>query len=94
MPDKRLRRVSLPSETVESVENGATCYTGVAMAIKIAGEDVIVMARDISQLDKVFNYCEAHLCAGRADLMDTLRTSACPPVVIMSAHSVHLDDEL
>lgn len=91
---KPLRNVELPLETAMSVLNGVPVHTGRAMGMSIAGEDVIVIARSIPQLDAVFNYVEAHLHGGRVHLMDTLRTDRCPEVVIGPRAAFNLDDEL
>jgi hypothetical protein len=91
---KPMRAVELPLETALSILNGVPVHTGRAMGVKIAGEDVIVIARNVSQLDTVFNYIEAHLHGGRVHLMDTLRTDRCPEVVIGPRAGFNLDDEL
>lgn len=93
--DKPLNRViSLPREEVLSVTKGSVAHTGRAMAITLAGEDVIVIARNLPQLDIVFNYIEAHMCGGRAHLMRTLRTEACPEVAVTQRNNLKYDDEL
>lgn len=94
MPEKKLRATTLPAESVISATEGANAYVGKAMAMKIAGQDVIVMARNLPQLNTVWNYVEAHLCGGRAEMMDTLRSSACPDIAVMAKRDVQLDDEL
>lgn len=91
---KRLPLCELPRETVLGVSVGAVAHTGQAMAMTIAGEPVIVIARNMAKLDIVFNYVEAHLCGGKAELMDTLRTDACPEVAIMRMDRVKFDEEL
>lgn len=94
MPEKKLRATTMPHEVVVSATEGASAYVGKAMAMKIAGQEVIVMARNLPQLNTVWNYVEAHLCGGRAEIMDTLRSSACPDIAMMSKRDVQLDDEL
>lgn len=91
---KPLRMVELPLETALSILKGTPVHTGRAMGCKIAGEDVIVIARNVTQLNTVFNYIEAHLHGGRVHLMDTLRTDRCPEVVIAAKRNLTLDDEL
>lgn len=91
---KMMRQTTMTAEIVEHVEHGSTGYAGRAMAIKIAGEEVIVMARNLPSLEIVFNYIEAHLAGGRADKMATLRTTACPKIVVVARDSCRLDEEL
>lgn len=91
---KPMRAVELPLETALSVLKGAPVHTGRAMGVKIAGEDVIVIARNVTQLNTVFNYIEAHLHGGRVGLMDTLRFDRCPEVVVGAKRNFTLDDEL
>lgn len=86
--------VKLPREEVLDVRDRAIAHTGRAMAIRIAGIEVIVMARNLAELDAVFNYVEANLRGGKAELMDTLRTSGCPEVAILARAALTLDDEL
>lgn len=91
---KMMRQTTMPAEIVEHIEHGSTGYAGRAMAIKIAGEDVIVMARNLPALEIVFNYIEAHLARGNAAKMATLRTTACPEIVVVARKDVRLDEEL
>ena len=90
----KLRECELRREEALEVEAGATAYVGTAMAMKIAGQEVIVIGRNIASLDIVFNYVEAKRAEGHAWLMRTLRTDACPEVAIMSKNSLTFDDEL
>lgn len=91
---KPMRMVELPLENALSILKGVPVHTGRAMGMKIAGQDVIVIAANLSKLDAVFNYVEAHLNGGKVQLMDTLRTDRCPEVVIAAKRNVTLDDEL
>jgi hypothetical protein len=91
---KMMRQTTMPAEIVEAIEPGSTGYTGRAMAIKIAGEEVIVMTRNLNSLDIVFNYIEAHLHKGNVNKMATLRTTACPEIVVVAKRAVTLDEEL
>lgn len=91
---KMMRQTTMPAEIIEHVEHGSTAYAGRAMAIKIAGEEVIVMARNLPGLEIVFNYIEAHLAKGNAAKMATLRTTACPEIVVIARDSCRLDEEL
>lgn len=90
----KLRECELRREEALEVEAGATAYVGTAMAVKIAGEEVIVIGRNIAALDIVFNYVEAKRAKGNAWLMKTLRTDECPEVAIMSKNTLTFDDEL
>lgn len=92
--DRKLPQCSLPREIVKSVHPGTDAFTGTAMAMIIAGEPVVVIARSIAKLDIVFNYVEAKMNGGNAELMDTLRTSACPEVAIVRKDRMRFDDEL
>lgn len=96
MPEPKIHRVvELPREEITSVDAGTPCHVGQAMAVRIAGEDVIVIAKNLPKLNIIFNYIEAHLRGGKAELMATLRTSACPKVIVAALdHRVKLDDEL
>ncbi|TKW79831.1 MAG: hypothetical protein DI543_03180 [Bradyrhizobium icense] len=86
---------TMPRETILAVDAGTPCHTGRAMAVTIAGEEVIVTARNLDQLNIVFNYIEANLRGGKAELMKTLRNSGCPKVAILPLdHRLKLDDEL
>lgn len=90
-----MRQVELPAEIVQSVKAGSIGYKGVALAVKVAGEDVIVIARDLSKLNTVFNYVVADLHGGSSWCKtETLRTSACPEVVVVARTDTTLDDEL
>jgi hypothetical protein len=90
----KLRECELRREEVLEAEAGATAFVGTAMAMKIAGEEVIVTGRNIASLLIVFNYVEAKHAKGNANAMKTLRTDACPEVAIMSKNSLTFDDEL
>jgi hypothetical protein len=90
----KLRECELRHEVVLEVEAGATAYVGTALATMIAGEEVIVIGRNIASLDIVFNYVEAKRAKGNAALMKTLRTDACPEVAIVSKNTLTFDDEL
>jgi hypothetical protein len=90
----KLRECELRREEVLEVEAGAQAFVGTAMAMKIAGEEVIVTGRNIASLLIVFNYVEAKNAKGNAYAMKTLRTDACPEVAIMSKNSLTFDDEL
>jgi hypothetical protein len=90
----KLRDCELLHEVVLEAEAGAQAYVGTAMAVKIAGEEVIVIGRNIAALDIVFNYVEAKRAKGNAWLMNTLRTDACPEVAILSKNTLTFDDEL
>jgi hypothetical protein len=90
----KLRECELKREIVTSAAKGDHAFVGTAMAMKIAGEEVIVIGRNIASLDIVFNYVEARHAKGNTYLMNTLRTDACPEVAIMSKASLTFDDEL
>lgn len=90
----KLRECELRREEVLEAEKGAAAFVGTAMAMKIAGEEVIVTGRNIASLLIVFNYVEAKNTKGNANAMKTLRTDACPEVAIMSKNSLTFDDEL
>lgn len=83
---KMMRQTTLPAEIVESIEPGSTGYVGRAFGFNIAGEEVIVIARTLPQLDAVFNKLNAH------DQKATLRTSACPEIVVVAKKNVTLDE--
>ena len=91
---KKLEPCTLPRERMTGVKKGVEVHTGRAMAVTIAGEQVIIMAATLPKLDIVFNYVEAKLHGGKAHMMSTLRTDACPEVVIAARSSVSLDEEL
>jgi len=93
---KMMRQVEIPAEIVLEVESGSTGYCGRAMAVKLAGEDVIVISRSLSSLNTVFNYIAANLHGGSAFMCEreTLRASACPDVVVMAKKNTTLDEEL
>jgi hypothetical protein len=82
---KMMRQTTLPAEIVESIKPRSTGYMGRAFGIEIAGEEVIVIARTLPQLDIVFN---------KLNPKGTLRTSACPEIVVVAKKDVTLDDEL
>lgn len=90
----KLRECELRREEALEVDKGATAFVGTAMAMQIAGEEVIVTGRNISSLLIVFNYVEAKNAKGNAKAMKTLRTDACPEVAILSKNSLTFDDEL
>jgi hypothetical protein len=90
----KLRECELRREIVTDVEPDALAFVGIAMAMKIAGEEVIVIGRNLPSLDIVFNYVEARHAKGNANLMKTLRTDACPEVAILSKNALTFDDEL
>jgi hypothetical protein len=91
---KEMRQTTMPAEIVKSIRPDSTGYAGHAMALQIAGEEVIVMARNLNSLNIVFNYIEAHYWKGNANRMATLRTTACPEVVVCAKRDVQLDEEL
>lgn len=91
---KMMRQTTLPAEIVEHIEHGSTGYAGRAVGMMIAGEEVIILARNIPSLEIVFNYVEAHLARGNAAKMATLRTTACPEIVVVARDSCRLDEEL
>lgn len=82
---KMMRQTTLPREIALSVDEGSAAYAGRAVAMKIAGIECIVMARTLPELDIVFN---------KLHPSETLRTSACPEIVIMAKATVTLDEEL
>ena len=90
----KLRECELRREIVTGAMHGDQAFVGTAMAMQIAGEEVIVMGRNIASLDIVFNYVEAKHAKGNAALMKTLRTDACPEVAIVSKNTLTFDDEL
>lgn len=96
IPEPKIDRVvELPLEEVLSVDAGTRCHVGKAMGARIAGEDVIVIAKNLAKLDIVWNHIEANLRGGKVELMETLRTSSCPKVIVAALdHRVKLNDEL
>jgi len=82
---KKLKPSSIPNETVLRVREGAIGYRGTATAIKIAGEEVIILTRNVAQLNIVHNYLYPK---------DTLQARACYPVAMVALVDVTLDDEL
>jgi hypothetical protein len=91
-----MRQVELPAENVLKIEEGSLGYTGRAMAVKLAGEDVIVIARNLTKLDTVFNYIVADLHGGSTVMCEreTLRTDRCPEVLVVAKNAATLDEEL
>lgn len=79
------RHTSFPIETILSVTDGAKVHRGVAMAIKMHGEDVLVMAPTMGQLKKVFE---------KQFPGDTLVEEACHRTVLIAQKHATLDDEL
>lgn len=79
------RKMSMPREEVLKVEKGAACYKGVVTAIKVAGVEVIIMARNSSDLmvahQSITNFAE-------------FRLGLVHKAGIMAASSITLDDEL
>lgn len=47
-----LQKTSFPLEHIIDVVDGAPCFVGQASACRIAGQDVIVIARSMQQLEK------------------------------------------
>lgn len=88
-----MRQVELPAEIALKVREGSIAYPGRAMAVKLAGEDVIVIGRNIASLNVVFNYIQANMHASSA-YIETLRTDRCPEVVVTAKKDTTLDEEL
>lgn len=76
---------TFPLEAILEVTPGAMAYRGSAMAVTIAGENVIVLARSLSSLNIVFNKLEPG---------ETLMANKCPDIVIVQRAEATLDDEL
>jgi hypothetical protein len=87
-----MRQVRMPDETVLEVKNGSIGYSGRAMAIDLAGQDVILVASNIAKLDAAFNYIQAALHGAKAACAETLRTDRCPEVVVMAQKDTTLDE--
>lgn len=75
----------IPAEILLRATKGQICYAGIAACFTIADEQVIVVARTIPQMNIVFNKLFPNA---------TLRTTACPEVVILPRSGVDLDEEL
>lgn len=79
------RKMKMPREEVLKVEKGATCYKGVVTAIEVAGVQVILMARNSSELmiahQKITKFAD-------------FRLGLVHKAGIMAASSITLDDEL
>ena len=90
---KMMRQVELPAEIGLKIKEGCITYQGRAMAVEVAGEDVIVIARSLPSLNVVFNYMQAKLSASSA-YVETLRSDRCPEVVVVARKDITLDEEL
>jgi hypothetical protein len=88
-----MRQVELPAEIALKVREGSIAYAGRAMACKVAGQDVIVIAPNIARLDAVFNHIQGTL-HGSSAYTETLRTDRCPEVVVLAKRDTTLDEEL
>jgi methyl coenzyme M reductase subunit C-like uncharacterized protein (methanogenesis marker protein 7) len=79
------RKANMPREEVLKVEKGASCYKGVVTAVKVAGVEVIIMARNSSELmiahQKITNFAD-------------YRLGLVHKAGIMPASAITLDDEL
>ena len=82
---KAARHVKLPRESALKVEKGAAAYLGVATAINVAGEDVIILAKNSLALMTVHQ---------RITNFADFKLGLVHKAVIMAASSVELDDEL
>lgn len=83
--EREIRPTKMPRDRVLSIVPRAQAFSGVAMGWTIAGEEVIIIARRLSQLNVIANYLNPH---------GTLRTQHCPEVVVVSKDAVTLDDDL
>ncbi len=84
----------LPRETVLSAKRGSVAYTGRAKAMKIAGVEVIVIGRNMAELEAVFNHVEAHLHGGVANMPEPFIAMLSPEVAMVAKESLTYDDEL
>lgn len=82
---KMARKVKMPREDVVSITEGAPGYRGVATTISVAGEDIIIMAKNGSALmiahQKLTNFAE-------------FQTWLVHKAVLVAARDVKIDDEL
>ena len=83
--EPEMRAEKIPTENIISVVDGAMCYVGVATAVIIGGQDVIVMARHIDQLRGVV----AHINPARK-----YSERATHETVLVARRNATLDDEL
>lgn len=79
------KKASLPTEEAVRVKRGAVAYRGAVTAVTVAGEEVIIMAKNSRSLmiahQKLTKFAE-------------FRLGLVHKAVIMSASDVDLDDEL
>jgi len=88
-----MRAVKLPTETVLKIDEGSTGYSGIALAMRLAGEDVIIVAPNVAKLNTVFNYTVSHMHAGSEFCKtETLRATLCPQVVVVAKRDTTLDE--
>lgn len=85
MSKPSLRTTTMPAEVILDVVRGSRAYKGFALNIIMAGEEVVIMARTIQKLQKVFE----SQYPGRVMLQE-----ACPEVVLMARAAAQLDEEL
>ena len=85
MPKAITRKAKIPAEKIISVRNGATCYTGIATSFTLAGEDVIIIARTLNQLNIIYNKYFPSV---------TLRVDFCYDVTMLARSDSTIDDEL
>jgi len=84
----------LPRETVLSAKPGSPAHTGRAKAMKIAGIEVIVIGRNMAELEKVFIHVESHLHGGEANMPEQFIAMLSPEVAVVAKESLIYDDEL
>jgi hypothetical protein len=82
---KMARQVKMPREDILSVTEGAPGYRGVATALKIAGQDFIIMAKNGSAL---------HIVHQNITNFAEYKTGLVHKCVLMSARDVQIDDDL
>lgn len=82
---KMARQVKMPREEIISVTEGAPGYRGVATALRIAGEDFIIIAKNGAAL---------HVVHQNITNFKEYSTGLVHKVVMMAARDVQIDDEL
>jgi hypothetical protein len=80
-----LRTTTMPAEVALDVVRASRCFKGFALNLVIAGQEVVIMARTMKKLSVIFE----SLHPGQS-----MRTDACPEVVLIARASVQLDEEL
>lgn len=82
---KMARKVKMPREDIVSITEGAPGYRGVVTTVSVAGEDIIIMAKNGSTLmiahQMITNFAE-------------FRCGLVHKAVVVAARDVEIDDEL